>query len=149
MSEPRGLAVDWITQRLYLIDVREGTIVSTNFNGSDYITITATEPHPLDIVVDPKSRVVIWSTLEKGILSASLDGSNKQPLVQGGVEWPTGLTIDYPSQRLYWVDQRKWTVETCLLNGKDRHIVKKFTNASTYIQDLSVAFAKMKISFQL
>lgn len=69
--------------------------------------------------------------MEEGILSASLDGSNKQALVQGGVEWPTGLTIDYPSQRLYWVDQRKWTVETCLLNGKDRHIVKKFTNAST------------------
>lgn len=69
--------------------------------------------------------------MEEGILSASLDGSNKQALVQGGVEWPTSLTIDYPSQRLYWVDQRKWTVETCLLNGKDRHIVKKFTNAST------------------
>lgn len=77
------------------------------------------------------------STLEEGILSASLDGSNKQALVQGGVEWPTSLTIDYPSQRLYWVDQRKWTVETCLLTGKDRHIVKKFRNASTYIYSVT------------
>lgn len=114
------------------MDVRKGTVVSTNFNGDDFVTITTSGQRPLDIVVDPNAKVVIWSTLEEGILSASLDGSNKQALVQGGVEWPTGLTIDYPAQRLYWVDQRKWTVETCLLNGKDRHIVKKFKSASTY-----------------
>ncbi len=143
LAEPRGLAVDWITQRLYLMDVREGTIVSTNFNGSDLITITTTGARPLDIVVDPKSKVVIWSSMEDGILSASLDGSNKQAIVRGRVEWPTGLTIDYPAQRLYWVDQRKWTVETCLLNGTDRHVVKKFMNASTYTLKLS----NVRISF--
>lgn len=60
LPEPRGLAVEWVTKRLYLIDVRKGTIVSTNFNGSDFVTITTTGPRPLDIVVDPKSKVVIW-----------------------------------------------------------------------------------------
>lgn len=34
--------------------------MSTNFNGSEFVTITATGPRPLDVVVDPKSKVVIW-----------------------------------------------------------------------------------------
>lgn len=61
-----------------------------------------------------------------------MDGKNKQELVQGGIEWATGLTIDYATQRLYWVDHRKGTIETCLYNGKDRHIIKRFTNASKF-----------------
>lgn len=124
------MAVDWITKRLYLIDGDSDSIISTNLNGSDRITIVSTGPRPLDLVLDSNAKIVIWSTLEKGILSASMDGRNKQELVQSGVEWPTGLTIDYPTQRLYWSDHRKGTIETSLYNGKDRHVIKRFTNAS-------------------
>lgn len=53
-------------------------------------------------------------------------------MIQAGVEQPTSLAIDYPNQRLYWSDHCKGTVETCLYNGKNRHIIKKFTNASKF-----------------
>lgn len=59
-----------------------------------------------------------------------MDGTNKQALIEGGVEWVTGLSIDYPTQRLYWADQRKGTIETALLTGKGRHIVKQFNDRS-------------------
>lgn len=88
--------------------------------------MTTTGPNPLDIVLEPSLRIMIWSTLDNGIMSASMDGSNRQTLILHGVEWPTGLTIDYPSQRLYWADQRKGTLECSLLNGMDRQIIKRF-----------------------
>lgn len=93
------------------------------------MTVVATGPHPLDIVLDPNARLLIWSTLDEAIISASMDGTNKQALAQGGVEWPTGLAIDYPTQRIYWADYRKGTIETCLYTGKDRHVVKRFKEA--------------------
>lgn len=130
MKQPRNLAVDWIAKRLYIIDSLDNHIYSTNLDGGERIKITDTGPNPLDIVVEPSSRVMIWSTLDNGIISDSLDGSNKQTLILHGVEWPTSLCIDYPTQRLYWADQRKGTVETSLLNGMDRHIIKRFQTRS-------------------
>lgn len=138
LKEPKSIAIDWIGLRIYIIDGTKNAIVSTNLNGTDLITIVPTGLYPLDIVVDSNSRLLIWSTLEEGILSASMDGSNKQALVQGGVEWPTGLAIDYPNHRLYWADHRKGTIETCLYNGKDRHVIKTFKNATTYPFKLDV-----------
>lgn len=113
-----------------MIDGERKKIISANIDGGQVVTIAESGPHPLDIVVDPNARLLIWSTLEEGILSVSMDGSNKQAMIQAGVEWPTSLAIDYPNQRLYWSDHRKGTIETCLYNGKDRHIIKKFSNAS-------------------
>lgn len=132
LKDPKSLAVDWITQRLYIIDGEKNVIISTNFDGGDRVTIVSTGPRPLDIVVDPNAHIIIWSTLDEGILSASMDGKNKQALVQGGIEWPINLAIDYPTQRLYWADHRKGTIETTLYNGKDRHVVKVYSNASKF-----------------
>lgn len=115
-----------------MIDGERNTIISTTLNGSDLVTVVATGSYPLDIVLDPNARLLIWSTLDEGIISASMDGTNKQALAQGGVEWPTGLAIDYPTQRIYWADYRKGTIETCLYTGKDRHVVKRFKEAGKY-----------------
>lgn len=95
-------------------------------NGDQHVRIVETGTNPIEIVLDPTSKVIIWSTLEDGILSASMDGTNKQALVQRGVEWITGLAIDYATQRLYWADFRQFRIETSLLNGEDRHIVHVF-----------------------
>lgn len=120
-------------KKIYIVDGVNNAIVATAFNGQNLVTIVSTGFFPLDVVVEPNLRLLIWSTMEEGILAASLDGSNKRALVQGGVEWPTGLAIDYPNQRLYWADHRKGTIETCSFDGTDRHIVRKFTNSSKFL----------------
>lgn len=104
-------------------------------NGDQHVRVVSTGTNPIEIVVDPISKVVIWSTLEDGILSASMDGSNKQALVVRGVEWPTGLAIDYAMQRLYWSDFRQARIETSLLSGEDRHIVYHFEIDGNLIND--------------
>lgn len=138
MKNPRGLAVDWIGERIYILDGEENHITSTDLNGGEQVSIVSSGPQPLDIVVDPSSRTIFWSTLENGILSASMDGTNKQALIERGIEWATGLSIDYPTNRLYWADHRKGTIETALLNGKSRHIVTQFEKRSKFTTELSI-----------
>lgn len=126
LKEPKSLAVDSVNQRLYIIDASTNSIISTDLNGDQHVHIVDTGLHPIEIVLEPMSKIIIWSTLEDGIISASMDGTNKQALIQRGVEWPTGLAVDIPTQRLFWTDFRLGTIETALLNGKDRHIIKRF-----------------------
>lgn len=113
---------------VYIIDSRHNQIISTDIDGKKHLSLVSTGMHPTDIVLEPESRIMIWSTLENGILVASLDGTNKKSLVETDVGWPISLSIDYPTGRLYWADYRKGTIETCRLNGKDRHVVRRFSN---------------------
>lgn len=132
-KKPKALAVDWVGERIYILEAATNLVVSTDLNGGDKVTICPSGTHPLDIVVDPMSRTLFWSTLERGIMAASMDGTNKRTLIGSGVEWITSLSIDYPTQRLYWADHRKGTIETTLLTGKSRHVVVQFTNNSECI----------------
>lgn len=133
MKHLNGLAVDWIGRRIYLVEKGTNHIISTDLDGGRRITVVSTDPQPLDVAVDPSARMMFWSTLERGIHAASMDGDNNVNIVSKGVEWPTGITIDYPAQRLYWADHRKGTIETVLYDGKSRHVVATFANKSEYI----------------
>ena len=50
------------------------------------------------------------------------DSSSRQVLVNRGIVWPNGLTIDYQQERIWWVDARRGAVESTDLNGGDRKI---------------------------
>ncbi|XP_046809386.1 low-density lipoprotein receptor-related protein 1 [Lucilia cuprina] len=128
LDDPKSLAIEWVTQLVYIIDSRHNEIIVTDIDGKKYASLVSTGLNPTDIVVEPESRIMIWSTLENGILMASLDGQNKRSLVERDVGWPISLAIDYPTGRLYWADYRKGTVETCRLNGKERNVVRRFSN---------------------
>lgn len=138
LDDPKSLAVDWVNAKLYIIDSKHNKIIATDLEGKSYISLVSTGMHPMDIVLDPETRLMIWSTMENGILVASMDGSNKKSLVEMDVGWPISMSIDYPTGRLYWADYRKGTIETCLLNGKDRHVVRRFpTNGKLIDQRIS------------
>lgn len=125
------MAIDWVAERIYILDAQGSRIIVADLNGDNMTTIvTSSSAQPLDIVCDPNSRRIFWSTLDNGIMSASMDGMNVETFVDRGVEWATGLTIDHATQRLYWADYRKGSIETILLNGKGRHIVTQFRNRS-------------------
>lgn len=132
IQNPKSLAIDWVGERIYILDAGNHQVVSTNLNGADLVTVVASGAQPIDIVVEPNIRKIFWSTLDHGIFSASMDGTDKHILVDRGIEWATGLTVDHSAQRLYWADHRKGSIETVLLNGKSRHVVTQFRNRSKF-----------------
>lgn len=130
LKEPRGIAVDWINHRLYIIDFGAPSLIVSTTDGRSTLTLfnnNMDQPH--DIAVDPLTATVIWSDWGNTprIEAAYMDGSGRKTIVETGVQWPTGLTIDYPTGRFYWADPKNHVIECALLDGKDRHVVRKFT----------------------
>lgn len=124
LKDPIALAVDYLSEKLYVMDANSEAIIVMDLNGQSRTTIVYTGRYPTEIILDLQNRNLIWTTKLKAILYASMDGAEKKTLVSHDIEWASGLTIDYPTGRLYWVDQRKSTIETSLLNGSDVHYVK-------------------------
>lgn len=49
-----------------------------------------------------------------------MDGSNRQVLHSTGLVWPNGITLDYATRRVYWVDAFLDRIEHSFYNGTDR-----------------------------
>lgn len=70
-----------------------------------------------------------------------MDGKSRKVLIEENIGWPNGLTIDYPSKRLYWVDAKLKVIESILLDGRDRRVRKVVTiNLSLYRTDPNLPF---------
>lgn len=138
----KSLSVDWVTRKIYLID--NDMIKTVDFDGNNPRTLVDGGINSFDVVVDPESRKMFWSTMMRSIFTASMDGSQKKRLVFENIEFASGLAIDYPSRRLYWCDIRKSTIESVTLDGKDRQIVRKFDGINPVTQ-LLVSPVKLDI----
>lgn len=53
-----------------------------------------------------------------------MDGSGRTEVVNENIFWPNGITIDYPTDTLYWVDAKKATIESANLDGLERKTVR-------------------------
>uniref|UniRef100_A0A336MF06 CSON015005 protein n=1 Tax=Culicoides sonorensis TaxID=179676 RepID=A0A336MF06_CULSO len=125
LENPISLAIDYLSEKLYVMDASSEAIIVMDLDGKKRTTIVYTGRYPTEIILDLENRNLIWSTKLKAIMFASMDGSNKKALVSHDIEWASGLTIDYPTGRLFWVDQRKSTIESSALNGSDIHYVQQ------------------------
>lgn len=141
-SNLKALSVDWITSKIYLIE--NDMITTVDFDGNNKRTIIDAGYNSWDLVLDPESKKVFWSTMMRVIFVASMDGSQKRKLVTENIEFASGLTIDYASRRLYWCDLRKSTIETTTIEGHDRQIVRKFEGIDSMNQ-LPVSPMKLDI----
>ena len=54
---------------------------------------------------------------------ASMDGSSHVVLHNSNIGWPNGLTIDYATQTLYWVDAQLDRIETSSTAGFGRRVL--------------------------
>ncbi|KAF7273554.1 hypothetical protein GWI33_013751, partial [Rhynchophorus ferrugineus] len=128
LNDPRGIALDWTAERLYVTDGYR--IIATDFAGQfNYTVVRGNMQQPRDVVVAPGDGIMFW--IDAGLLPrierADMDGYNRRTLVNDLV-WPTGLTIDYATKRLYWCDSKMLKIETVNYEGKDRQLVWHFLN---------------------
>ncbi|KAF7668536.1 hypothetical protein LDENG_00006000 [Lucifuga dentata] len=60
---------------------------------------------------------------EPVVESASLEGKGRVVIASTNLLSPSGLTIDFTEDRLFWCDQRRGLVETAALDGSDRRVL--------------------------
>ena len=63
-----------------------------------------------------------WGSNPK-IERARMDGSERVAIVNSHLRWPNGITIDYGTSRIYWVDAGMRTLESALFSGGDRRVI--------------------------
>lgn len=67
---------------------------------------------------------MFWCNLDSTphIKIAGMDGKNSSIFINKNLIYPTSLTIDYPNNRLYWLDKKKRIIESIRLDGTDRRV---------------------------
>ena len=65
-----------------------------------------------------------WGT-GASIESASMDGTNRHVIHSTSLTWPNALTLDIPSQVLYWADASLDKVESSNVDGSNRRVLAR------------------------
>lgn len=126
LESPAGLAIDWVTNKLYWTDAGTDRIEVANTDGSmRTVLIWENLDRPRDIVVEPMGGYMYWTDwgASPKIERAGMDASNRQVIISSNLTWPNGLAIDYGSQRLYWADAGMKTIEFAGLDGSKRKVL--------------------------
>lgn len=66
-----------------------------------------------------------WGPSNPMLERAALDGSDRTVLVQQKIVYPYGVTVDYPTQHVYWVDTYLDFVERIDYDGSNRRTIRK------------------------
>ncbi|KAL0151236.1 hypothetical protein M9458_053427, partial [Cirrhinus mrigala] len=126
LSNPDGLAVDWVGGNLYWCDKGRDTIEVSKLNGA-YRTVLVNSGlrEPRAIAVDVRNGYLYWSDWGDNphIGRIGMDGTNRSVIIQDKITWPNGLTLDFINDRIYWADAREDYIEFASLDGSNRHTV--------------------------
>jgi DNA-binding beta-propeller fold protein YncE len=117
IRDPSGMAVDWINNKIYWIDQNHIFVADTTGSFTAVLYTSSNNDKLTDIAVDPVNGYMYFGVRAKhnSIRRAHLDGSHVEKFHKlNGTASPTLLTIDYRSNRLYWMG--------------DLHMQSMFTN---------------------
>ncbi|XP_061191591.1 low-density lipoprotein receptor-related protein 6-like [Saccostrea echinata] len=123
------LTIDYSTGNIYFSAV--ASISSQSYIGvvhrKSFLhkTLLSNLHRPKDIVLYPSKGFLYWtetgSTREIG--RSYMDGTSQTFIATTEIGAPTGLAIDFTSNRLYWTDAIKNRIEYSDLNGGNRHVL--------------------------
>lgn len=138
LHDPKGLAIDWVVGRLYYIDKipneKSAFLMASTLNGRKKTTIIKTNLiEPMDLALEPKMALLFFTDCNlkfPKIERSFMDGSHRKLVVSKDVVCPSGISIDYPSSVLYFVDTKLNTLESVDFNGDNRMVVKAFNKDS-------------------
>ncbi|KAI6241467.1 EGF-like domain-containing protein [Aphelenchoides fujianensis] len=120
---PRNLAVDWIANNLYIVESGSRRIDVSNYEGDKRTVLIADGlTLPLDIALDPIRGEMFFSNQFK-LEACSMDGTNRRVLMDTHTHQVSGVVLDIPAKRVYWVDPKVDRVESMDYDGNGRKVV--------------------------
>ncbi|XP_056632979.1 low-density lipoprotein receptor-related protein 2 isoform X2 [Diorhabda sublineata] len=123
-----GLAYDWIGKNIYWLDSKLNTIEVAQENGQNRIVLAReniTQPRGMCLDPSPGTRWLFWTDWGENprIERMGMDGTNRSVIINTKIYWPNGLTLDIPTQRIYFADSKLDFIDFCYYNGSGRQQV--------------------------
>ncbi|KAL0861327.1 hypothetical protein ABMA27_008884, partial [Loxostege sticticalis] len=120
LEDPGDIAVDWLGGHLYFSDAARGAISACKTDGSMCTTLHTNAKQPRFVTLDVKNGTMYWADWHHRplIMHARMDGSHPKVLVDNLHTFATGLALDIPNGRLYYVDK---TIKVFKLDDKQSY----------------------------
>lgn len=140
IGKPSDIAVDWISNNVYIIDdSTEPSIHICHMGDLTCITLKTFKQRDRlkTIAVDPINKRLVYSVLnfivfytpESNIFVENLDGSQSKQLALNGVHRISAIDLDFYSKRIYFLDQERHSLWSINYDGTDkREIINKNKN---------------------
>ena len=124
---PEGIAYDWVHEKIYWTDSRNRSVYSMNLDGTQIVDIAQVD-RPRALAVHPCKGLMFFSDWGRygraaKIYKATMAGTLKEAIVSTNLSQPSGLTIDYQEDMIYFTDAVREVIERMTLNGTRRQIL--------------------------
>lgn len=120
----RGMIYDRWSDNLYWLDKDAGTLALCAVGTRFHKIVRRNLDQPTSMVFDRTNRVFYIATLgsKPSIIRADILGDERSDvtLVDSDIDSPVALHLDQKSQRLYWADAMRETIESVGLDVKSR-----------------------------
>lgn len=121
---PEGIAYDWTQKKIYWTDSSNNSIYAVNMDGTELVMIARVE-RPRAIVVDPCNGTLYYTDWGRfgtsgKIYRTTMAGSLKKIIIDKDLSQPSGLTIDFDENKLYWTDAVREKIERSNMDGSAR-----------------------------
>jgi low density lipoprotein receptor-related protein 5/6 len=128
IMSPDGVRCDWLSKKLYWLDSETNRIEVAQFDGRNRKVLYWQDfDQPRGIALVPHKGLMFWTDWGEvpKIERASMDGDlrSRVIIIDKNIEWPNGLTVDYETDLIYWVDAKLQRIESATQDGKDRQVI--------------------------
>ncbi|XP_038047205.1 low-density lipoprotein receptor-related protein 2-like isoform X2 [Patiria miniata] len=131
------IAVDWIANKLYLVENAGNRIEVAELDGSHRSTVIGSNlGSPSGLALDPINGYMFFGdaeqpsfysnmvhTVYQKIERAFMDGSHRFVLTDQKVHTVSGIAVDIPARRIYWVDHTLDCLVTITYEGHQRYTI--------------------------
>ncbi|KAJ8019651.1 Low-density lipoprotein receptor-related protein 2 [Holothuria leucospilota] len=141
VADGEGLAIDWIGRKIYWLDAVQDVMEVAELDGSLRKTLLHSGlNYPRGLVVDPREGYIFWTDygLIPYIGRIGMDGKGTRLDIHGDkIIFPFGLSIDYSSNRIFWVDAHLDYIGHSDFDGNNFHIIPS-QGDETYFRPFAV-----------
>ncbi|XP_044735048.1 low-density lipoprotein receptor-related protein 2-like [Chrysoperla carnea] len=120
--DPIAIAVDWVGDKLYVVDSFGQKIDVFELDGRWHTVVIGSLTNPADIALDP---TVGYMFIANGpqILRVNMDGTDSQVIVSKLPNYATGIAVDIIAKRIFWSDSVASQIESVDYNGEHQVII--------------------------
>ncbi|CAH0560791.1 unnamed protein product [Brassicogethes aeneus] len=127
ITNPDGLAIDWLSRNLYWTDAGTDRIEVVRINKNfRRVIISDGLVDPRGIAVAPELGWLFWSDWnekEPKVERSNTDGSERIAIVSKELGWPNGITLDLVKRKIYWCDAKADKIEYANMDGSERKVL--------------------------